>query len=755
MNYSPPDKQRGGLGANRGDVSRYEEPPLEQRIIYDDPPPSPQDEQSVDFLAIIATLWRRRLVILAVLIAGLGVAIPLTMRETPLYRAIATLEVQARETQIIQGAGVDPGNVADAEFMGTQTALLKSRALAERVAETLDLVSDPGYSNPNADREVRLAQSAGAIMSGLQVNNVRGALIIQVGFVSPRPGETARIANAVAEDFIQMNLERRYNATAYARKFLEERLATTKEALETTERELVDYSKKQQILDLSSVGGSDIGSSLDASSLVSLNASLTEAQNARILAEQTYREAVNNPSVMDISENESAQALRRQRADLMSEYQQKLNIYKPQYPEMVGLQARIDLLDKEIERDRKNSVGGLQASYNAALARENALATRVSELKVQVLDLRERSIDYDILRREADTLRAQYDALLQRYKEISIVSGVGSSQLSILDRAQAPTFPFQPNIRAALIRALMLSLALAIGLAMLIEFLDDTIKTPDDVARKLNLRILGVIPKFKGRKRIAELLSDPKSPVSEAFASTRTAVHFAASASSIKSILITAGKSAEGKSSSVLALASAFAAVGHRVLIIDGDMRRPSFSYDAEQSVGLSGILADNELLHPQIVAGPAENLFLLPAGKPPPNPAELLGSTRIVHLMQEACDDFDLVIVDSPPAQPFSDALSLGAICDATIMVIQSGTVHRQTARRTVDRLRSANAEMLGCILTKFDNRKYGYGASYGYGYQNYDALSRKRVSSSASDARRQIGYFKDVGQAPTDMFD
>ncbi|MEL7111462.1 MAG: polysaccharide biosynthesis tyrosine autokinase [Pseudomonadota bacterium] len=715
-----------------------------------DEPQSQQDqESSFDVLSVVGILWRRRLIIFAVLAVGLAISFFTSTREIPLYRAAATLEVQAQEMQILRGAGIETGGPSDVQSMGTQIALIKSRALAERVADTIDLVSDSKYANPNADRETRLAMAAGRVMGGLRVAELRGASILQIQYISEHPGETSRIANAVAENFIEMNLERRYNATSYAREFLEERLATTKTALEEAERGLVEYSKEQEIVDLSSVGGSDIGSSLDASSLVALNAALTNAQNDRILAEQEYLEALESPNTTGFVEDSTVQSLRGQRAELLEEYQNKLEIYKPEFPEMESLARRIDSIESSIDAERQNFVSSFvsakEAAYRSARAREDALSERVAELKTQVLDLRGRSIDYNILQREVDTLRTQYDALLERFKAISIISGVGASQVSILDRAQTPFAPFQPNLRANLTRALLLSLALALGLALLVDYIDDTIKTPDDVTAKLGLRVLGVIPKYKAKEQIRTLLDDPKSNVSEAFSSARTAVHFATEGGAAKSILLTASKSAEGKSTCALAIATAFAAVGKRVLIIDADMRRPAFTYDRDISVGLSGVLSDDVHLHSQIVAGPAPNLYLLPAGEPPANPAELLGGSKIVHLMKAVCDEYDMVIVDSPPAQPFSDAVSLGAICDATIFIIQSAGTHRQTARRTLERLASSNANLIGGVLTKFNNKRYGYGAVYGYGYEEYGTNSRKKLQTSSASSKRQIRFFED----------
>lgn len=751
MNYHPPSRDGLDIGRNGArEVSPYREhSAVDARLIMDEPQSQQDQEAGFDILSVLGILWRRRLIIFAVLAVGLAFSFFTSTREIPLYRAAATLEVQAQEMQILRGAGIETGGPSDVQSMGTQIALIRSRALAERVADTIDLVSDPKYANLNADRETRLAMAAGRVMGGLRVNELRGASILQIQYISEHPGETSRIANAVAENFIEMNLERRYNATSYAREFLEERLATTKTALEEAERGLVEYSKEQEIVDLSSVGGSDIGSSLDASSLVALNAALTNAQNDRILAEQEYLEALESPNTTGFVDDATVQSLRSQRAELLEEYQTKLEIYKPEFPEMEALARRIDSIESSIDEERQNFVSSFisakEAAYRAARAREDALSERVAELKTQVLDLRGRSIDYNILQREVDTLRTQYDALLERFKAISIISGVGASQVSILDRAQTPFAPFQPNLRATLTRALLLSLALALGLALLVDYIDDTIKTPDDLTGKLGLRVLGVIPKFKAKEQIRTLLDDPKSNVSEAYSSARTAVHFATEGGMAKSILLTATKSAEGKSTCALAIATSFAAVGKRVLIIDADMRRPAFTYDKDISVGLSGVLSDDVHLHSQIVAGPAPNLYLLPSGEPPANPAELLGGSKIVHLMKAVCDEYDMVIVDSPPAQPFSDALSLSAICDATIFIIQSAGTHRQTARRTLERLASSNANLIGGVLTKFNNKRYGYGAVYGYGYEEYGTNTRKKLQTSSASSKRQIRFFED----------
>jgi succinoglycan biosynthesis transport protein ExoP len=690
------------------------------------------------FWSILQTLLRRRWLILAVLVLGVSIAASLTLMRVPQYRASATLEVQRQQTQIIEGADVEPTTIADAEHMATQYELLKSRALAERVAEVLDLPADERFADQEASRSDRLTAATNSVMRSIEVLPVSRSRIVEVRVRGPFPTETARIANSVAENFIEMNLERRYNATSYARRFLEERLATTKASLEDAERKLNEYSRQKEILDLSSAGGSELGSSLDASSLIAINAALTEAQQARISAELNFIEARDNPSTRDFLDNEGINALRTKRSELVAEYEEKLSKFQPEWPEMKQLQARIDALDGEIEAERVRFVRALEAKYASAIAGEAALQERVAELKGDVQNLRDRSVEYNILNREADTLRGQYDALLQRFKEVSIASGIGASQVSIVDRAEVPGMPFEPDMRSELLRALVLSLALAIGLALLLEFIDDTIKTPEDIKTKLGIAVLGVVPMLKGKPKISNLLRDPRSPVSEAFSSVRTALQFSTSQGAPRTVLITGVRPAEGKTSSALSMAVAFANTGARVLIVDADLRRPSFAAPSGSSIGLSGYLTQDVPLRDHIVPGAFDNVFLLPAGVIPPNPAELLSSAKIAHLIQEASGQFDLVIFDSPPVLDFADSPSLSAACDATVLVLQAGNIRRPAAIRAVNRLAEAQGNIVGAILTKFDVRRaeysYGYNYAYSYGYN----LDRKSLTSEAKRRRR-----------------
>jgi len=700
-------------------------------------------EDELDLGAMIVLFWRRKWMILAITLVGALAAALYVFTATPLFQATATIEIQRQQTRIMESSEVEPVTIADAEFMATQNALLKSRALAERVAEQLDLANNPLYADPEAGREERLRQAANAIEGNLKVAPDGRSRVLKVTFVSPSPQDAARVANTLVESFIEGSLERRYNTTAYARRFLEERLVAGKAALEEAERRLVDYAQEKDILDILTDGGRR---SLEVDSLVSLNTELSKAQAERILAEQRYQEVLTNADTRDFLDSEDLRRLRGRRSELAAEYEQKLVTFKPDYPDLVNLKARIDATDAEIAAQVEAIRSAAQAAFGAAAAREEALSLRISQLKGDVQNQREREIQYTILQREVDTARAQYEALLQRLKEVSIAGGVGSSQISVVDRAAAPIEPFAPSLPRIMALALFLSFGLGAGLALLLAYLDDTIRTPEDLKQKLGLAAIGVIPVVRNpSSNISDALSDPRSELTEAFLSARTALEFTTPKGAPRSLLITSSRPGEGKSSSTVSLAISFARSGRKVLIIDGDLRKPSFAANAQESAGLSGLLTGTEALADHVIGSATKDLYLLPAGLLPPNPAELLSGPRLPALIEEACEIFDIVIVDSPPLLGFADAPILGSVCEATLVVVESGSIRRAAAQRTVERMQENNANVCGAILTKFNAKKTGYYSGYYYyaygpGAYSYGARAPKK---SIEASRRKIRLF------------
>jgi capsular exopolysaccharide synthesis family protein len=673
----------------------------------------------------LAMLWRIisewRWLILGCVAAGLAGAIIVTLLTTPLYRASATLELNPPAVEIMENSKTQQFVQNDRAFINTQYGLLRSRALAERVAQQLNLAGDPEFLNSDADRATRQKIAAGIVAGNFTVEPVPESRLVKIAYSSPSPVLAARIVNGFGDAFINTNLERRYDASSYARNFLQGQIAKVKTELEKSERQLTAYAQQQGIINTSRGESGPAGdtASLSGESLVALNGALAEAQRARIVAAERFRSLSGGADAAEV--NTSTSGLRQTRATLEAEYQDKLARFKPDYPDMLNLRARITELDRQILKERQTIAGGrtstLLAEYKAAIAQEGALRSKVAELKGEVLDLRGRSIQYNILQREVDTNRTLYDALLQRYKEVGVTGGIGTNQVSIVDRASPPGGPYSPNLMFNLAVGLAVGLIGGLGAAMALEFVNDTIKTPDDVRDKLHLASLGVIPHKQGQASLAEELQDQSSSISEAYFSLRTSLQFSTADGVPKSLLITSTRPSEGKSSTTLALCQNFARLGNRVLLIDGDLRKPAFVTGAEPQEGLSKLLTNHDPLHLHVLKTHFENLWLIPCGPLPPNPAELLGSPRLKALINDAMEQFDMVILDGPPVLGLADAPQLGAACKGTLLVVESGKTRTRAALEAIGRLRSAENHILGAVLTKYRARS----STYGYNYEPY----------------------------------
>ena len=674
---------------------------------------------------IVAKWWW---LITGIAIACLLAAIVISLMITPEYRAQATIEVNPEGVQVVgkEMGEVQPNQMNNREFLNTQVGLLKSRSLAERVARSTNVANDPNMFDQDLPRQAREAAAARMVQSSVTVTPPRDSSLIPIAVESANPELAAKLANAYATNFIQSNMERRYEATSYARNFLQQRIAAVKTRLEQSERQLVAYAKAQGILtlavDTGGTGSVRQEQSIDAATLIQTNNALAEAKSDRIAAEQRFRQGAGAQSRAAAISDPTVQALGQQRAALEAQYQQKLALYKPEFPEMVQLRSQIVSLDKEIARQRSNvsgsASGTLQADYQAALARENALQAKVNEGKAGLMALRERSIQYTILQREVDTNRSLYDALLQRFKEVGVAGGVGANVVSVVDAAETPTGPFKPNLPLNIAIGLFVGLLLGLGTAFTIEWIDDTVKTPDDVSAKLGLASLGVIPGVGKGLAVREQLEDPRSQVSEAYQSVRTALQFSTDHGVPRSLLVTSTRASEGKSSTALALAQTLASLGASVLLIDADLRKPTFRGPSSTSHGLSSLLAGSDKVADCVHPTQMERLFLLPSGPIPPNPAELLATGRFKEILEEALARFDHIIVDSPPVLGLADAPMLASSTEGTLMVIEAGAIRRAAALNAVNRLRASEARLMGAILTKFNALKAGYGYGYGYGY-------------------------------------
>jgi capsular exopolysaccharide synthesis family protein len=695
----------------------------------------------LDFHMLMRILYHWRWLVLGGLAVGLLGAVLVSLLTSPVYRASVTLEANPPSVAISdeQSRQQDQQNTDTYDFVATQVGLLGSRAVAERTAQELNLANNSDVVPQDRDASQRLSAATSVILRGLKVIPPEQGQLIKFNYDSTSPQLAALVANGVADSFINTSLQRRYEASAYARNFLERQINKTRGDLEKSEREVVAYAQAQGIITTPGGTGSDGKSngsdtnSLQGESLVQLNTALAAATARRVAAEGAYRQGLATGPTSDV--NAAVLPLRQQLAQLQAQYQQKREFMKPEHPEMVSLKAQIDELSRQItgqvSQASSGRTNGLLADYRGALSAERALQARVSQLKGDVLNLRGRSIQYTILQREVDTNRSLYDALLQRYKQIGVAGGIGMAPVSIVDRAEVPSLPFKPNLLLNLIVGLGLGLIAGVAGAIGLEFVNDTIKSREDVRRKLAMACLGTVPKTPARDSFVEDLKNPTSVISEAYSAIVAALRFSTEEGTPKVLLVTSTRSGEGKSSSALAIGQNFARRGRRVLLIDSDLRKPAFKA-ASDRIGLSKLLTADDPVSAHIVETQHENLWLLPSGPLPPNPADLLSTGRIRKIINEAKEGFDLVVIDGPPTLGLADAPLLAAAAGSALFVIESGKTRTRTAAEALNRLEATGTRIIGATLTKSEEGGAGYGRTgygYGYGYGSKARLKKTEI--------------------------
>jgi capsular exopolysaccharide synthesis family protein len=689
----------------------------------------------LDLQTFLRIIHHWRWLILGAVALGLAAAIIVTLLTTPIYRAWVTLEVNPPTVEVSSEQTREEKAYQDPyDLIATQVGLLNSKGVAERTAQDLNLGNNPAFVAQTGDASSRLKTAASVVQKNLKADVPKEGQLIRFSFDSRSPQLAAQVANGVAESFINSSLQRRYEASAFARKFLERQIGKTRTDLEGSERSLVAYAQKQGIIN-TAVGSdgkpaSGDSGSLQGESLIALNKALADATARRVAAEGAYRGALATGPTSDVTA--STQGLRTQRAALQADYQQKRTFMKPDHPDMISLQAQISELDKQIASEgsqmassRNNS---LLQEYRAAVSAEGALQGKVMGLKGAVLDLRGRSIQYNILQREVDTNRSLYDALLQRYKEIGVAGGIGAAAVSIVDRADPPDSPYKPNLLLNLLFGVAGGLLAGMGAAVALEFVNDTIKTREDVRDKLGLACVGAVPKTSAKDAFVEDLKNPASMVSEAYSAVVAALRFSTDSGMPKILLVTSTQPGEGKSSTALALSQNFARRGKKVVLIDSDLRKPAFKTTSEK-IGLTKLLTNDERIDQHVVETQHDNLRLLPAGPIPPNPADLLSTGRFRSILKEAAEQFDLVIIDGPPTLGLADAPLLAAAAAHVIFVVESGRTRTRAAIEALNRIEATGAHIVGATLTKSIDSGGGYGYKrYGYGY-GYGKLDSKRT--------------------------
>jgi polysaccharide biosynthesis transport protein len=699
--------------------------------------------ETTEFVSKLFQFWwilkKRKWVVLSVLPTFLAIGALVTLMTTPLYTATVRLQIDRNVAKVVEGGNVTPVEGTDFEFMKTQYELLMGRMIGERVVSALKLGNNPDFIKPRgfsllgAISELFASGDGGqasinrenaatsVVMDNRTVRPIAGSRLVDIRYSDPDPSRAQRIATGLADAFISSNLDKRFQAHSYAKTFLEDQAAQLKLRLEESEKVLLEFGQKEQII--SAVEKSSIAES----NLASANATLGSLAAERIKNYELWKQvetakAINLPQFLS---NGVIDGLRGKRNSLETEYQEKLETFKPSYPAMVQISNKITEIARQLASEVDTIKRAYKAAYESSLNQEEEMKKRIDFLKAEVLDLQKRSIEYNILKREVDTNRALYDGLLQRYKEVDIAGGVGANNVFVVEKAALPGSPSSPQLARALMISLGLGAVAGFGAAYLLERLDDTVRTSEDLERVTGLTTLGIIPKSERGKAFEAELVDPRSHISESCRSLCTALQFATETGLPKTLLISSSVPGEGKSTIAIMIAKHFATMGLKVLLVDGDLRKPSLHVKLGLSNGTTGLsnVLTGALSPPEVIQDAGfRNLAFVATGPLPPNAADLLGGARMHSFLSVGVEIFDLIVVDSPPVMGLADAPLLSSVAAATVFVASAGVVRIGLIRNAIKRLQFARGCVIGTVFTKFDAKGDGYGYEYRYGAYHAD---------------------------------
>jgi len=706
-----------------------------------------------DRLAIIIKHWKAAAAIAILVITGMMYQ---TFTTVPLYRAQARIQIDEEQTTA-QTDFKEPSLVySDPEpYYQTQYKILQGRDLALRSVKRLELASVPEFNGRGAKppkltqiigdiktkitapfrggtgtpsvRPVRPTnenQQADALLGRVQVVPVRGSRLVDLYFVSADPQFAARAVNVLAEEYVNQNLEFRLQNTDKTLQWLTEEVAKQQNVVQASERMLAEYRENQNALSL------EDRQNIIVSRLNQVNDAASRARTTRIQKEALYNQvlaAKNREGLSIIASNPFVQQLKSRIVELQRDKVRLEDRYGQKHPDVQRVNDQIADTQRQLDQEVDKSIAGIKADYQAAKDEEKQLSVDLEGQKAQATDLNRKSIDYSVLQREAESNRQVYESLLQREKELRVVSNSRANNVRLLDRAEVPGAPFTPNTRRAWLMAVLFGLGFGITAAFAIDYLDDTVKTPEDVTWRLHLNFLGLVPKVHGERH--PLLSGPvPHDFGEAFRALRTALVASSGTDATRLIAITSTQPLEGKTTTAVNIALALAIGGARVLLIDADMRRPSLhkAMRLPNDRGLAELLGGKARMREVVQRCGDPNLLVIPAGRTPPNPSELLASDRMrAFLHQLTTGPFDWVIIDTPPVLAVTDAVVLAPLVHSVSFVVGAEMTRWRLAERAIETLQAGHPRSIAAILNRvdFDRNRYYYSRYYGHQYKSYYA--------------------------------
>lgn len=715
----------------------------------------PSHEQSIgDYWRILQK--RKWTLIVSVIVVVIAAGL-ISLHMTPIFDATARLSISQQPSNLLNFKDGDNSQSSgnQQQDIDTQIKIMQSETMGETVIRRLNLDGRPEFAGTYLTKNsggIAVSESVtkerlreeGLIrkfLQNLKVQQVPSTSLVDIRYSSPDSSLAAEIANAIATIFIEQNIKARYDSTMQAADWLSKQLADLQIKVESSQAKLVQYEKEHGIV------GTDDKQNLTVDKLDELNKELTQAQADRIQKESLSEiaKSTSAESLGPILQDPVLTALRQQHTQLEAQYAMLSTQFGVGYPKVLEIKNQLDLIDKTYKEEVQNSVNRIQNDYQTALKREQMLQGALTEQTTVADQLNQNAIQYKVLRQEADANRQLYEGLLQKLKEASLAAGLESSNIRVVDRARVPLHPARPNIPLNMEFAVLIGLVGGVAIAFALEALDTTVRTPDQAETISGLPTLGVIPLHSmldaavsrintsrllhagphNKARLESLIAylEPRSEIAEAYRALRTSILLSSVGQPPRSILITSSVPQDGKTMTSVNTAVVLAQQGKRILLVDADMRRPSVHkiFGLGGHVGLSNILTGGAKTSDTLQATVQPNLFVIAAGPIPPHPSELLSSALMQDLIKKWREEFDHVIIDSPPVISVTDAVLLSVQMDAVILVIRSGQTTTALVRRTRDLLQSVKANILGVVvnaadLTSPDYYNYYYRSKYRY---------------------------------------
>ncbi|MCL5287485.1 MAG: polysaccharide biosynthesis tyrosine autokinase [Acidobacteria bacterium] len=727
-------------------------------------------EAAPDLLAYWSVLHKRRWMVLTVFVIFVAVVLLGTLKQRPVFRSRGLLEIQKENPEILTVKEMfELENISDS-YLESQYKILESDTLARRVIAQLGLEHNAEFNPPpgwlgqllRGDRAMSAAESEAEtretslkrFRERLTIEPVKRSRLVTVSFESESAALAARVVNTLADNFINQNLEVRWEATQKASEWLSQQLVNMKSKLEKSETEMQQYVRENGLVFLETAQGAP--ENIVNERLRQLQEERTRAQASRYEKESHYRlvQAGDYGSLPGVFDSKLMQDLTVRVAEVRQLHAQLAATFHPDYPKVKELQSQIDEMESVLAAERERGFHLSTNEYQAALRREKLIEQAFEQQQRQAETIAERSVQYNILKREVDTNKQLYDGLLQRLKEAGVSAGLKASNIRVVDAAEPPKRPARPNLLLNLASGILLGALLGVGAAFLQEYLDNTLKTSEDVERFLRLPSLAVIPAaqtLNGRHgaygygaygRAAALTGGAAkdngaaiaragwyridtgaqhSALSEAFRGLRTSVLLSSAERPPRSLLISSSRPGEGKTTIAINLAISLAQLGQRVLLIDGDLRRPSVhkAFGMQEENGLVRYLTGGADWRACVRATNQPGLDVLLCGPLPPNPAELLSSERMRALLAQASSEYGMVLADSAPLLNVADSRILASLVEGMVLVVEGGETPRDLARRSQAAAQHVGANLIGVVLNKLDARHDGYG--YYYRYDTY----------------------------------